>query len=182
MSFADYIDSIGGKPINIGGYHYDPINTDWSLPTYPRPNVPYGATDYNKYNVNEAQYPAYVDSGGGFLGWGSSVDDLRSVPQLATGYSDYVIGSGVIENQRLQNEKLRQQIANQNKLAQQQYANSLPSVANIPSLVSSTPPVTNMGGWGSQPTQQTGMLGGLHRGGGYGAGMLSGGLHRGGNQ
>ena len=182
MSFADYINSIGGEPRKIGGYHYDPYPTDHSLPTYPRPDVPYGATDYGKYHGE--RYPAYVDSGGGFLGWGDSVDDLRGVPQLATGYSDYVVGSGVIENQRLQNEQLRQQISNQNKLAQQQYANSLPSVANIPSLVSSTPPVTNMGGWGSQPTQQTGMLGsgGLHRGSHGGLGMLSSGLHRGGNQ
>lgn len=181
MSFADYINSIGGEPIKIGGYQYDPYPTDHSIPTYPRPDVSYGATDYGKYDGE--RYPAYVDSGGGFLGWGDSVDALKGVPQLATGYSDYVIGSGVMENQRLQNEQLRQQISNQNKLAQQQYTNSLPSVANIPSLVSSTPPVTNMGGWGSQPTQQTGMLGGgLHRGSHGGLGMLSGGLHRGGNQ
>ena len=239
MSFADYVDSIGGKPIHVGGRHYDPINQDWSVPTFPRPDVPYGATDYTQYDVykNERQYPAYVDSGGGFLGWGDSVDDLRSVPQLATGYADWVIDSNIIEQQRLKNEQLRQQIASENQLAQQQYANSLPSVANLPSLVSptvqpplpapvqpplqqtvpayvtnyfdtnfptqptqqipmSTPqyknqfpavqsrsPVANMGGWGSQPTQQTGMLGGLHRGSHGGLGMLSGmsgGFHRGG--
>lgn len=185
MSFADYIGSIGGKPINIAGQHHWPDSgLDGTYPTYPRPTLSYGATNYttNENNPSLGMHPAYVNSGGGFLGWGDSIDALKGVPQLATGYSDYVVGSGVIENQRLQNEQLRQQIANQNKLAQQQYANSLPSVANIPSLVSSTPPVTNMGGWGSQPTQQTGMLGGLHRGSHGGLGMLSGGLHRGGNQ
>ena len=178
MSFADYINSIGGEPINIAGQHYDPAPwSDHSIALYPRPDVSYGATNYtrNENNPSMGMHPAYVDSGGGFLGWGDSIDALKGVPQLATGYSDYVIDS--------QNEQLRQQIANDNKLAQQQYANSLPSVTNIPSLVSPTPPVTSMGGWGSQPTQQTGMLGGLHRGSHGGLGMLSGGgLHRGGNQ
>jgi len=186
MSFADYIDSIGGKQIQIAGPLEYNSGTDQS--TYTPPDLAYGATNvpthlWGAFN----QTPGYVDNKGGFLGYGSSVGDLQSVPQLSIGYSDYLQTSGVAAEHRRQLAAQQQQAltaqAQEQQLARQQYASSLPTFSPIQQA-----PVNINSGWG-QPAQQNytqpaqgGMLGGLHRGSFGGTGMLGGGLHRGGNQ
>jgi len=192
MSFADYIDSIGGKQIQIAGpLEYIGSGGPFDSVRYTPPSLGYGATNIPRPpspNYNKGyQTTGWVDAGGGFLGYGGSVGALQNVPQLSIGYGDYLQTSGVAKEHRQQIEAQQQQAliaqAQERQLSRQQYANSLPTFSPIQQA-----PVNINSGWG-QPGQQNytqpaqgGMLAGLHRGSSGGAGMLSGGLHRGGNQ
>jgi hypothetical protein len=198
-TFQDYLDSLGAEQKNIGfsgrqGGGYTPTMGDWTTnrdltqpghmwgtPSGPRRyadiQVPYSFGQATSSGIT----PGYVDSSGGFLGYGATPDQLTN-PTLLRGYSDFINANPAREAQRIANRQAEQNLFEQQLEARKQVSLAMPTIT--PSVQQT--PVSPMGGWGqpanyTQPAQQAGMLGGLHRGSSGGMGMLSGGLNRGSN-
>jgi hypothetical protein len=167
----------GGNQYQLGQNYYNDSNVSGMRD----PNYQIGEQLQNTQNYSR---PGYVDRDGGFLGMGSSFGDLRSNPNLNSQYSAAVSAQPEFEAQRLANLAELQKQAEDRRLANQQYLNSLPSVgapAGAASQLTGTP--QGFGGFGgampgftAPPGQQQGLLtGALHRGKSGGTGLLGGG-------
>jgi hypothetical protein len=111
---------------------------------------------------------------GSFIGYGSSIDDLRGDSRLSNLYSEYVAADPQLEAQRIENRQAEQDFFNQQLAARQAAQQALPSVGNVgASQLTGTPTNNQFGG----AIGNGGLLnfGGLHRGASGGTGLLGGG-------
>tara|TARA_R110000824_G_scaffold199762_1_gene383749 strand:+ start:38 stop:616 length:579 start_codon:yes stop_codon:yes gene_type:complete len=191
MSFASYLDSLGAKPQRVygsatrqlnqdhGNYYY----TDYGRDTYKVGDKPKIVKPI-RYAHMATPYNAYVDRSGGFLGYGSSYEDLKSTPALGVNYNEYIIN----DQDRIAQQK-RDSLANQQaqlSIAQQRAAMRGAAV-NSPQFTGSG--LVGMGQQGMAPQQMApqqqfsmgrAAVPGMGRSAVPGQGLL-GGMHRGGN-
>ena len=130
----------------------------------------------------------YTDPGGGFLGYGSTPQELQqnASPGLLSGYSDYVGQDPIREQQVIANNAARAEAFEKERLLRQQYLQGLPTIGQAPqgaSALTGTPQNNPFG----QPMAGRGLLatggglpstGGLHRGAFGGTGLLGGGSNQ----
>ena len=192
MSFENYLDSVGARPqtvygtstydYNYGGDHYSDFQPiQYNFGATPETRDPGHSTQGSRYRgVNPGKpYDAYVDSSGGFLGYGSK-ENLRNTPGIGVAYADYMVN----EQDRVA-QQARDSLANQQAqldMTQQRAAMRAASINN-PQFTGSG--LIGMGQQGMAP-QQFGRAAvpGMGRGTGQGIGRgtgqgLLGGLHRG---
>ena len=195
MSFESYLDSIGARPTTVYGtstYGYE--NSDYSFSDFRPIQYNFGATPQTRdpgqsnrryKGVNPGKpYAAYVDSSGGFLGYGSK-DSLQNTPGIGVAYADYMAN----DQDRIAQQK-RDSLANQQAqldMAQQRAAMRAAAVKS-PQFTGSG--LVGMGQQGMAPQQMApqqfgrAAVPGMGRGTGQGIGRgtgqgLLGGLHRG---
>jgi hypothetical protein len=195
MSFESYLDSIGAKQqqvygtstqnSNYEGYHYSDFRPiQYSFGATPQTRDP-GLHHQRYRGVNPGKpYSAYVDSSGGFLGYGGK-DSLQNTPGIGVAYADYMAN----DQDRIAQQK-RDSLANaqaQLDMAQQRAAMRAAAV-NSPQFTGSG--LVGMGQQGMAPQQMApqqfgrAAVPGMGRGTGQGIGRgtgqgLLGGLHRG---
>ena len=199
MSFESYLDSLGarqqtvygtstrGEDPNTGGAFYDDFQPiQYSFGATPQTRNPGDSRQGSNYRgVNPGKpYTAYVDSSGGFLGYGSK-GSLRNTPGIGVGYADYMAN----DQDRIAQQQ-RDSLANaqaQLDMAQQRAAMRAAAV-NSPQFTGSG--LVGMGQQGMAPQQMApqqfgrAAVPGMGRGTGQGIGRgtgqgLLGGLHRG---
>ena len=195
MSFESYLDSIGARPQTVYGtstynYDYDGNHyTDYKPIQYnfgatPETRDP-GQGNHQRYRgVNPGNpYTAYVDSSGGFLGYGSK-ENLRNTPGIGVAYADYMAN----DQDRIARQA-RESLANQQAQLDmvQQRAAMRAASANSPQFTGSG--LVGMGQQGMAPQQMApqqqfsmgrAAVPGMGRSAVPGQGLL-GGMHRGGN-
>ena len=188
MSFESYLNSIGARPQSVygsatrqmssdgGGYYTDYGRDSYGLGDKPKTAKP---TRYASH-----PFGAYVDSSGGFLGYGSK-ESLRNTPGMGVAYSEYMAN----DQDRIARQE-RESLANaqaQLDMAQQRAAMRAAAV-NSPQFTGSG--LVGMGQQGMAPQQMApqqfgrAAVPGMGRGTGQGIGRgtgqgLLGGLHRG---
>ena len=200
MSFESYLDSIGARPQTVYGtstYNYDydgdhysdfrPIqyNFGGTPATHNPGQSTQGTRAGTPRGINPGKpYNAWVDSSGGFLGYGSK-DSLQNTPGIGVAYADYMAN----DQDRIAQQK-RDSLANaqaQLDMAQQRAAMRAAAV-NSPQFSGSG--LIGMGQQGMAPQQMApqqfgrAAVPGMGRGTGQGIGRgtgqgLLGGLHRG---
>ena len=198
MSFENYLDSLGARPqtvygtstydYNHGGDHYSdfqPIQYNFgATPQTRNPGDSRQGSNFGR-NVSPGKpYGAYVDSSGGFLGYGSK-ENLRNTPGIGVAYADYMIN----EQDRVA-QQARDSLANQQAQLDmvQQRAAMRSAAVNSPQFTGSG--LVGMGQQGMAPQQMApqqfgrAAVPGMGRGTGQGIGRgtgqgLLGGLHRG---
>ena len=199
MSFESYLDSIGARPQTVygtstfnnnydgGGSGDDAAYSDFRPIQYSFGDMPQ-LQDPGRWENRRAReprgkpYEAYVDSSGGFLGYGSK-ENLRNTPGIGVGYADYMAQ----DQDRIAQQK-RDSLANQQAQLDmvQQRAAMRAASANSPQFAGSG--LVGMGQQGMAPQQMApqqqfrmgrsavpsmgrsavpgqGLLGGMHRGG-----------------
>ena len=205
MSFSDYMESLGARQIPIAmNATVDPGRSNESQQAYSYSNKPYGIgqqipglsgrqqREYDNKGYGSGIYdgytmtPGYVDSSGGFLGYGNSIASLQNVPGNSIGYSTYAANEpgrlAGVEAQNIANQRARFQYEQDYQAAQ---AAKLAAQAQQPHFqgqglmgMGQAPQQSSMGrGSGFAPGQQ--YAGGMGRGSGAG---LIGGMGRGGGQ
>jgi len=194
-TFQDYLNSLGAEQVGLGYGHvlrnFDTVNgyntnSAGAFTWEQGSGLPEGFTG-PRYNYGDkalvgGQYaqPGYVDASGGFLGYGTSPDQLTN-PNLLRGYSDFIAQDPAREAQQIANRQAEQDLFEQrqaSRLAQQQ---ALPNInKTFASQLTGSPQGFSgfggpMPGFGAQQQQaQPGLLGGLHRGKFGGTGLLGG--------
>jgi hypothetical protein len=106
--FDDFLKTLGAEQANIGfngdwGNGYSPTMSDSTENYHLRQpdhlwNTPDGQKKYKDIRTpysfgqatNAGNTPGFVDSSGGFIGYGNNTSDLRDDPYLSSRYSDYV--------------------------------------------------------------------------------------------
>ena len=197
MSFESYLDSIGARPQTIYGtstYKYDegghnnytdfrPIQ--YSFGDMPQLQDPGRWENRRAHELHGKPYDAYVDSSGGFIGYGSDRAALQNTPGIGVGYANYMAQ----DQDRIAQQK-RDSLANQQAqldMAQQRAAMRAAAV-NSPQFAGTG--LVGMGQQGMAPQQMApqqfgrAAVPGMGRGTGQGIGRgtgqgLLGGLHRG---
>jgi hypothetical protein len=197
MSFESYLDSIGAKQqqvygtstqnSNDEGYHYSDFRPiQYNFGATPQTRDP-GLHHQRYRGVNPGKpYSAYVDSSGGFLGYGGK-GSLQNTPGIGVAYADYMAN----DQDRIAQQK-RDSLANaqaQLDMAQQRAAMRAAAV-NSPQFTGSG--LVGMGQQGMAPQQMApqqfgraavpgmgrgtgqGLLGGLHRGAAPTGGTING--------
>jgi hypothetical protein len=145
-----------------------PYNTAIGTPTDPRIHM--GANG----GLRKGYAEGYVDSSGGFLGYGSNYDQLQQGGGVLNNrYADYAANEPVklqqLETQRLANEQAALNLQRQRAAARQQ---------NVPQFTGGGLMGLGQGqGPQTQRAPQARQVQGMHRGGAQG--LLGGGLHRG---
>ena len=204
MSFSDYMDSLGARKIPVAmNSTLDTGRSNDQQQVYSYSNTPYGIgqqipglsgrqqAEYNNKGYGSGIYdgykmtPGYVDSGGGFLGYGSNYGALQK-GQLNNQYADYAANEpgrlADVEAKNIANQQARLQYEQDYQAAQ---AAKLAAQAQQPHFqgqglvgMGQAPQQSSMGrGSGFAPGQQ--YAGGMGRGSGAG---LIGGMGRGGGQ
>ena len=200
MSFENYLDSIGARTQTVygtstpnkntsdGGTYYDNFQPiQYNFGATPQTRDPGQSTQGQRYRgVNSGKpYDAYVDSSGGFIGYGGDKDSFRNTPGIGVAYADYLSN----DQDRIA-QQARDSLANkqaQLDMAQQRAAMRAAAV-NSPQFSGSG--LIGMGQQGMAPQQMApqqfgrAAVPGMGRGTGQGIGRgtgqgLLGGLHRG---
>ena len=201
MSFESYLDSIGARPQTVygtstfnnnysgdggddAGYSdFRPIQ--YSFGDMPQIQDPGRWENRGAREPHGKPYDAYVDSSGGFIGYGSDRAALQNTPGIGVAYADYMA-----QDQDRIARQARESLANQQAqldMAQQRAAMRA-AAANSPQFTGSG--LVGMGQQGMSPQQMApqqfgrAAVPGMGRGTGQGIGRgtgqgLLGGLHRG---
>ena len=170
----------------IGGNPWQRVRADYNIKRLGPIGNPRFQAPPARYSQGEQTYggpgsqPGFVDAQGGFLGYGTDFNSLRSNSGLAAGYAEDVAVDPVREQQIIANNAERQRLFNVERQAR---LDALPRIGQNtggPSQLTGLPQGFSgfggpMQGFGAQQQQaQPGLLGGLHRGKFGGTGLLGG--------
>ena len=206
MSFADYMESLGARQIPIAmNATVDPWRSNEDQQVYSYSNKPYGVgqqipglsgrqqREYNAGGYSSRTFdglgatPGYVDSSGGFLGYGNSIADLQNFPGNSIGYSTYAANEpgrlAGVEAQRLANEQAAYDLQQQRAADRAAQQGTLTTYGGQGLIgMGQAPQQSSMGrGSGFAPGQQ--YTGGAGRGSGFAPGQqYAGGMGRGAGQ